>query len=706
MSDGHTPADAGSRGGGRFLQRFALRTQFFPFTAGYRILYWAAIRLCRRRLGGLPGVVCVYLRRGMASGRPVYGLSDIDLLVMVDSENRKRDAARVRNRYESLRRAIPMLGDGELAVYHPEEFRELYAHSPFYRQRFDAGRREWRRLWGRDVFDYLPPEDAGAGEERFELLSSWRYLSRELLPDDGQPAYLRRYIAYKMTADAAKAWLAVSGRGNHGGRDAALKRAAEAKPEVRDALTEVARWRGDLLSSRELPVDAVLEAFTRLAREAFGRPAEDGAVPKALRVRAVDEDDIGRLLGSGARRRIEEACAALDGIDRAILMPRLDFHALAAVGLEPGRFAGATVDAFDLIVTGKRLPRAGRLREFNRRLKPLGARVNGHFCDGALALALHPAPGWTVRDPQTAPELFACIAQTAGGSGLATAGTIRVARAYGGAEALEHRARALRGLFREPEVFQMGAADFFLVFWETLRATYVCLQPGDGAAEVPATSRQVAEALAVATPGEKDVLETILSEYEAERRGEASELARYTVWAAAYVRKLAAMAGESGGGEVRLPEPPMTQLAVTVAIATRNRAAMLGRAMESLAVQTRRPDEVVIIDNASTDGTEAMARSFTGRLNVRYFREETVGIPYARNAALREATGDVIAFIDDDCEAEPDWLAEIEKPFLKDPHVGSVGGNLSAIEGLTGLVARFHGARMETGPAGEGERAG
>lgn len=66
-------------------------------------------------------------------------MSDIDLLVLVDGDNRDRNAARVRNRYESLRRIIPMLAEGGLALYHPEEFRALYTHCPFYQHRFDSG---------------------------------------------------------------------------------------------------------------------------------------------------------------------------------------------------------------------------------------------------------------------------------------------------------------------------------------------------------------------------------------------------------------------------------------------------------------------------------------------------------------------------------------------------------------------------------------
>jgi len=99
------------------LQCIAVCTQFRPFTWLYRVLYTLAIRLCVRRFRRISGVRSVYLHRGLASSRPIYGLSDIDLLVVIDNEQHQRVAARVQYQYELLRRIIPMLAKGELALY-------------------------------------------------------------------------------------------------------------------------------------------------------------------------------------------------------------------------------------------------------------------------------------------------------------------------------------------------------------------------------------------------------------------------------------------------------------------------------------------------------------------------------------------------------------------------------------------------------------
>ena len=109
---------------------------------------------------------------------------------------------------------------------------------------------------------------------------------------------------------------------------------------------------------------------------------------------------------------------------------------------------------------------------------------------------------------------------------------------------------------------------------------------------------------------------------------------------------------------------------------------------------------MVVVDNGSTDETPSVARSFAGSLPVDVIREETVGIPHARNAGVARCTGDIVAFLDDDCEAEPGWLAALEIPFLKDPQVGVVGGVLTPLGEGRGPVERFFDERLRTALAG------
>ena len=81
--------------------------------------------------------------------------------------------------------------------------------------------------------------------------------------------------------------------------------------------------------------------------------------------------------------------------------------------------------------------------------------------------------------------------------------------------------------------------------------------------------------------------------------------------------------------------------------------------LASLAGQTRAPDEVVIVDGGSTDGT---AERFAADDTVTLIVEPGANIARGRNVALAAATHDVIAVTDADCILEPRWLAEIIAP--------------------------------------------
>ena len=113
---------------------------------------------------------------------------------------------------------------------------------------------------------------------------------------------------------------------------------------------------------------------------------------------------------------------------------------------------------------------------------------------------------------------------------------------------------------------------------------------------------------------------------------------------------------------------------ITIVVITRNRDSQLKRIFISLLMQTSFPREILVVDNASTDKTKAVALSFRNMLPIRYIYEPKIGIPYARNRALKEAKGEILAFIDDDCEATPTWVEEIVKAHKKYPKVAAIQG--------------------------------
>jgi glycosyltransferase involved in cell wall biosynthesis len=109
------------------------------------------------------------------------------------------------------------------------------------------------------------------------------------------------------------------------------------------------------------------------------------------------------------------------------------------------------------------------------------------------------------------------------------------------------------------------------------------------------------------------------------------------------------------------------------------RATTLGPAIESIRRQTWTDWELIVVgqgpDPVLRRVGEAAAQT-DGR--IRYVHLEHRGVSLARNVAVRQATGDIVAITDDDCEARSDWLATLADCFSAEPDVEVVGGALVA----------------------------
>jgi hypothetical protein len=115
----------------------------------------------------------------------------------------------------------------------------------------------------------------------------------------------------------------------------------------------------------------------------------------------------------------------------------------------------------------------------------------------------------------------------------------------------------------------------------------------------------------------------------------------------------------------------------TIAVCTRNRAPVLAQCLAALASQLAAPGqvEVLVVDNASTDGTPDLLRRWAaGGPDRRSVVEGRVGLSHARNAALAASEREVVLFLDDDALAPPTWAHAHLAAHGADERVGCVGG--------------------------------
>ena len=144
-----------------------------------------------------------------------------------------------------------------------------------------------------------------------------------------------------------------------------------------------------------------------------------------------------------------------------------------------------------------------------------------------------------------------------------------------------------------------------------------------------------------------------------------------------------------------MPLPPV----VAVVIPCRNDAPFLEECLAALAVQTRRPDRVIVVDNDSADASVAVARRFGAEV----FDEPVVGIWPAAARGYDEAiepTGggvpaDIIARLDADSRPEPEWLSQVVRSFVADASLGVLTGSAEFYGGST--LVNFIGEKWYIG---------
>jgi len=115
---------------------------------------------------------------------------------------------------------------------------------------------------------------------------------------------------------------------------------------------------------------------------------------------------------------------------------------------------------------------------------------------------------------------------------------------------------------------------------------------------------------------------------------------------------------------------------VTIIATVRNERQTIATFLDSLLAQTYRPDEILIVDGASSDGTLEILYDYATRHGIRVI-SQPCNIAQGRNIGVEQASGSHLAVTDAGCRVEQNWLEEIVSCFADNPDADVVAGNFS-----------------------------
>ncbi|MER3492793.1 MAG: glycosyltransferase [Mastigocladus sp. ERB_26_2] len=124
----------------------------------------------------------------------------------------------------------------------------------------------------------------------------------------------------------------------------------------------------------------------------------------------------------------------------------------------------------------------------------------------------------------------------------------------------------------------------------------------------------------------------------------------------------------------------MPDTLISAIICTHNRDNYLGAAIDSLLAQDFASGfEVIVVDNGSSDRTRSVVEQRANNPHLKYVFEPIIGLSVARNTGAQVASGEILAYLDDDAVASLGWLQVLYNAYKNNPKLAIAGGKVSLL---------------------------
>ncbi len=665
------------------LIHWALRLQWPPCIWLFHFYYWLAIQFSRWLASRIEGVKSIYLSGSWVRQDVIYGLSDIDFKVFVAGDKNQEIYQSIRRRFSFLRRFFPMLGPpDEKGIYFLKSFDADYRHYPLVQHLFDVRFFRHRLVWGKDLWDILPItawKELDQGECVFARLKDW--IERiHLLADCAELSRAQKqHLFFKAASDVGLLAIRID------------------SPEF--SFSQRTEILNRIWSEMEEPYRRLIKNLI-VENQVFYRRRLNSEEENFLLFKKIVS-----FCSEKVSRQDRSVSFHLD-IEHRITQCELTDQAIAATlqgfssrikKVSVIRWPQLPLNPFDLhffnaLAYLVECTEPLGLEEFHN----LKVYYRNHLKRRAVMLLReHPQFLSSVDSdliehwggfPGSSDLLYFLL----GESERKTFTQLERKRIETRTRSFQEQLAATLG---HPRFGRMDLSIFPLFLFNALRVLIFSHEFIQGKWQWPVTPDETVDFLIKQTPLLPPFPHTLAKQFENALYCNGSFNERLLPKSCAFLTEMLEISqtGRSWESLEKLNALEDEQrLTISVAIITSNRPSQLERCLHSLTQLVRPPEELVIVDNGLDPLTQAVVENFQATFPVHYSRFTQPGVAGARNRAAQAATGEIIAFLDDDACVAPDWLERLERVFLRDPQIGlAAGATLNMKCGRADRIWRF-----------------